>query len=97
MSKESESGGFLGWLDGAWDKAQGSASDLWDSVSESQIAKINDKLSATGGPRPETVQNVTPPPVELAGSENFVTEYKTPIMIGLGVLLLGGIAYAVKK
>ena len=93
-----DSGGLLGWLDGALDKVQDSASDLWDSVMDSEIAKINDKLSDKGGVRAETVYDQTPAPSDPAGpNTSFVDQYKTPLMIGVGVLLLGGMAYMASK
>ena len=92
------SGGMFGWLDGAVDKLQDSASDLWDSVTESEIAKINDKLTDKGGVRAETVYDQTPSPSDPAGQNtSFVDQYKTPLMIGVGVLVLGGLAYMASK
>ena len=93
-----DSGGMFGWLDGAVDKLQDSASDLWDSVTESEIAKINDKLSDKGGVRAENVYDQTPAPSDPAGpNTGFVDQYKTPLMIGAGILLLGGMAYMASK
>lgn len=92
-----ESGGFMSWVDSAWGTVTDTASEYWDAMVDTELEKQKAKLKDKSGTRPETVHDSTQVADPVNQEMDLIQQYKTPLMVFGGVLLLAGVAYAVSR